>query len=356
MKKAQTMLETIDAVVPIYLGLLPTGEVIWQYKLRNRNGVVATLMNYGATLMSLTVPDGAYGRSELTLGFDTLEEYVAHPYYFGCIIGRVANRIRGGKFRLHDNTYQLACNDNNVSHLHGGDKGFDKVAWQASIIYQENLTGVEFSYFSASGEENYPGNVLVKVIYLLTEHNELKIIYHGETDQSTPLNLTNHTYWNLNGAGEEPVLNHEMQIFSEYYLKTNDEKIPSGEIKYVAGTDFDFTKPVTLSSRVEKLGGYDHCFTLDSDNKMYLSARVSVPEKKRSLQVYTNQAAIHLYTGNYLSDYPIAHGKMTTVYGGFCLETQGYIVALNQTHFPKIILQPGEVYEHKTIYKIMDEK
>ena len=350
------MSETIDAVVPIYLGLLPTGEVVWQYKLRNRHGVIAVLMNYGATLMSLSVPDLKHGRAELTLGFDTLEEYLAHPYYFGCTIGRVANRIRGGKFRLHDHTYHLACNEHNVSHLHGGNKGFDKVAWQANIIYQDNLTGVEFSYFSPNGEEGYPGNVLVKVTYLLTEHNELKILYHGETDQTTPLNLTNHTYWNLNGAGNAPILNHEMQIFSEYYLKTNDEKIPSGEIKYVAGTDYDFTTSVALANRIEKLGGYDHCYTLDSGGKIYLSARVSVPEKKRSLQVYTNQPAIQLYTGTYLSDYPIAHRKMTTVYGGFCLETQGYIDAPNQSHFPKIMLQPGEVYEHKTIYKIIEEK
>jgi aldose 1-epimerase len=343
--------EAIAAVVPIYFGILPSGEIIWQYKLRNKNDVIATVINYGATLTSLSIPT-ANSRTELTIGFDTVEEYISHPFYAGCTVGRVANRIAHGQFSLDNNTLQLAKNENHMTHLHGGEVGFDKVAWTGRTVRKNNYTGVEFSYFSPHGEENYPGNLLVKVTYILTDENELILSYIGETDLTTPLNLTNHAYWNLNGAGNENILNHEIQIFAGHYLPTDDEQLPTGEIRSVAGTDFDFEIPARLEERVLKLGGFDHCFTLDYDKELRLAARAHVNETNRSLEVYTTETGLEFYTGNSLPDYHIANNRKTSKWGGFCFETQGYPDAVNQIHFPSIILTPDKTYQQETIYKI----
>lgn len=317
-----------------------------EFVLQNDAGMKARLINYGATLVSLKVPDQSATEIELTLGFDTLAEYLAHPFYFGCTVGRVANRIANGQFHYQNKRYRLACNENAFSHLHGGDKGFDKVMWAVRSL---RGNGIEFSYLSKDGEENYPGNLLVKASYFLTSANELKIIYTAETDQPTPVNLTNHTYWNLAGADATNILNHELQIFSAEYLETDNQHMPTGKILSVADTEFDFRRPRTIGT-----GGYDHCYvTGNTDKKIHLVARARDPGSQRTLETYTTQAGLQFYSGNYLRDYALAGGKRTAQWGGFCLETQGFPDAVNQPNFPPVMLLPGEIYSHETIYKII---
>jgi aldose 1-epimerase len=331
-----------------HLGYLKNGSEVSQFTLRNVHGMTLKLMNYGATLMSVKTPD----QTELTLGFDTLEEYLKHPFYFGCTIGRVANRIAVGQFHYQNKLYSLACNENNFTHLHGGHQGFDKVLWQAQIFQAENGCGVTFSYLSPDGEENYPGNLSVKVLYFLSDENAIHISYWAQTDNATPVNLTNHTYWNLAGAGSNTILEHEMQIFADKYLETDARSLPTGKIIGVADTDFDFQTPQSIGKRIQKVGGYDHCYVVD-DPKLHLAARARDPNSQRTLETYTTQPGLQFYSGNSLKNYLIAAEQMTQQWGAFCLETQGYTDAVNHANFPSILLQPGETYQHETIYKIV---
>jgi aldose 1-epimerase len=318
-------------------GTLPTGEIIQQYHLENALGTVAKLINYGATLTSLTLIDHDQQPVVVTLGFDTLQEYLTHPYYFGCTVGRVANRIAHGKFRYQDKFFQLSCNENPASHLHGGNKGFDKVVWNAKIIEKEDRIGVEFSYFSPDGEEGYPGNLKVSTTYYLTNTNELTIAYSATTDQPTALSLTNHTYWNLAGTGT--ILDHELQIMADQFLETDAMHLPTGKISSVTETDYDFREPQRIGARIHAISGYDNYYILSDET---YAARVSDRVSGRSLTIYTTQLGMQFYSGNYLP-------KPWT---GFCLETQGYPDAVNHAHFPSIILLPGEVYSHETKYQL----
>lgn len=332
-------------------GSLPSGTEISLFGLSNHNGMRLKLINYGATLTSLQVPDSDGQLIELTLGFDTLQAYLQHPFFFGCTIGRVANRIARGEFQYQNKIYKLARNENDFCHLHGGAKGFDKRVWDAACFQREDAVGVEFSYLSRDGEENYPGNLAVKTTYVLTAANELKIIFEAATDQPTPVNLTNHTYWNLAGAGN--ILDHEMEIFSDYYLATDNRHLPTGEIKAVANSAFDFRQPKKIRARIQEIGGYDHCYALENPGQhLRPAARVKDPVSNRILQVHTTQPGVQFYSGNYLADYALANGKRTERWGGFCLETQGFPDAVNQANFPSIILLPGETYRHETVYKV----
>lgn len=307
-------------------GTLPTGEIISQYTLTNSHGMQAKLINYGATLTSLQIPIANRQLKNIVLGFDNLASYVADDYFIGCTIGRVAGRICRGKFSYQNKFYQLALNDNNRHHLHGGRQGFHKVVWQANPLQNENAVGIEFFYLSPDGEGSYPGNLHVKVTYWLTDDNELKIHYYAETDQSTPVNLTNHTYWNLNGSGT--VLQHELQLFADHYLMTDDDLIPTGKIKAVQNPQI-----------IQELKGYDAYYVFPTQqNNMHLAARVKT--KEMQLEICTSQPGVQFYTGNNLPE------KWT----GFCLETQGFPDAINHDHFPNIILHPGEIYQHETIY------
>jgi aldose 1-epimerase len=329
-------------------GRLPSGKEITQFIITNQNGVAIRLTNYGATLLSFKIP----GPVELTLGFDTLKEYLNHPFYFGCTVGRVANRIAKGSFHYQKQNFQLARNENDVNHLHGGNKGFDKVIWDAISFRHNEKAGIEFSYVSRDGEEGYPGTLKVKVIYTLTSENELKISYHATTDRPTPVNLTNHTYWNLAGAGT--VLDHEMEIFADAYLPTDQQQIPTGEIKDVTGTAFDFRLPRTIGERLTQVSGYDHCYDLKNSEKiLQLAARTKDPESGRILETYTTESGLQFYSGNSLQDYPVSDGRQTQQWGGFCLEAQGFPDAVNQTNFRSIILQPGENYQQQTVYKLI---
>jgi aldose 1-epimerase len=320
-----------------------TKNTIDQYQLRNQHGMQISLMDYGATLTSLKIPDPQQGLVEMTLGFDQLEAYQNHPFYFGCTIGRVANRIANGAFELQQQRYQLACNENEYSHLHGGHLGFDKIFWEGKQLGN----AVTFTHISPANTEQYPGNLSVAVTYELTDANELKIHYHATTDVATPVNLTNHTYWNLQGAGSGDIFNHELEIFSRHYLETNDHHLPTGRLLETRQTLFDFSAPRTMGERLLAAGGYDHCYFLENP----LAARVRDPLSGRVMEVTTTKPGMQFYSGNYLTDYPIANAQCTQKWGAFCLETQGLPDAVNHAHFPSIILMPAQIYQHTTTYQ-----
>ena len=314
-----------------------------QFKLANSHGIQIQLMEYGATLTSLKIPDPKQGLVEVTLGFDHLDEYLRHQFYFGCTVGRVANRIANGQFTLQDQTIQLYCNENAYSHLHGGSQGFDKVFWQG----QQQDNTVTFTHSSTANAEGYPGNLATTVIYQLTKDNELKIHYRATTDAPTPVNLTNHTYWNLRGAGSGDILAHELEIFASQYLETDHRHLPTGQVLAVGNSALDFQSRKTIGKHLAQIRGYDHCYLLQGE----LAARVRDPDSGRVMEVRTTKPGMQFYSGNYLADTQIAQHRRTQQWGGFCLETQSFPDAVNQPHFPSIILLPEEVYEHTTTYQ-----
>lgn len=343
---------TISNITKTEFGKMPDGQLVYLFTLKNLNGVNAKLINYGATLVSLKTPDRTGHLDEITLGFDTLPEYLAHEFYFGCIIGRVTNRITHGRFNINDKIYQLPINFNQQHHIHGGLKGFDKVIWQAEVL-DETEPCIKFSYTSKDGEEGYPGNLTVDVLYTLTHHNELKINYFATTDQPTIVDLTNHTYWNLAGAGSGDVTQHILNVAAEDYIVTDKNHIPNGEIATVTNSPFDFRQPTTIGARLAQLSnGYDLCYALSSSNKkLRLAAKITDPQTGRIMEVYTNQNGLQFYTGNYLYDYKIADNRRTNKLGGFCMETQNFPDAINHHNFPSPILLPEQEYFHETIFK-----
>jgi len=321
--------------------------------LSNQSGMRVTLLDYGATLMSVQIPVNQKLR-EVVLGYDSLEKYMADKYYLGCTVGRFAGRIANGTFHYRNKSYQLARNFNHRHHLHGGLKGFDKVVWHATSRHEKTSQSVEFDYFSKTGEENYPGNLAVKVTYTLTDDNELKIHYHAVTDQPTPINLTNHAYWNLAGAGSGDILQHELKLFADEYLVTDDDVIPTGEIASVTNTAYDFRQPKLMGLELQKINGYDVCYVLPRRQKeLQLVAEVRELKNNLTLKVFTTQPGMQFYTGNFLTQQRIANGKIMDRFSGFCLETQNFPDAMNHAHFPSAILMPGEVYAHETIYQLI---
>lgn len=333
-------------------GQLPNGETIHAYTLCNKNGFRIKLIDYGATLVSFKIPTVANQTKELALGFDTLDEYITHPYYFGCTIGRVANRISHGKFLFQNKQIQLTRNIKQ-HHLHGGLNGFDKKIWHAKPFQTDKSTGVTFSRVSHDGEEGYPGNLEVQTIYELDDDNALTICFLATTDQTTPVSLTNHTYWNLAGAGTQSILNHELQLSSNQFLATDDHLIPTGDIKSVINTPFDFTAPKLLADHIHQSNGYDLCYVLNNmKQELNHVATVRDTHSNRTMDVYTTQPAMQFYSGNYLAETKIADNRITNQHGGFCLETQSLSDAVNHSHFPSTLLHPGETYHHKTIFKV----
>ena len=333
-------------------GKLADNTEVTLFILSNANGVKASLMNYGAALVALETPDRNGKLTDVTLGFDTLEGYVkSNQPYFGCIIGRCANRIAGGRFHLDGKEYRLATNAGNA-HLHGGIKGFDKAFWRA----EGASPSVKFTYHSPDGEEGYPGNLAVTVVYTLTENNELAIEYSATTDKPTPIILTNHTYFNLAGSGS--ILAHELMIASTQYLPVNDALLPTGEMHPVKNTPMDFTTSTPIGRRIHQLKGdptgYDHTYVLDNDGaRTKLAARVFEPLSGRVLEVHTTEPGVQLYTGNFLDG--TISGKGGCAYRqhtGFCLETQHFPNSVNQPTFPSVILRPGRTYRQKTSYRI----
>ncbi len=331
------------------------------FTLTNRNGMQVKITDYGATVVAILVPD-KYGTIEdVVLGFDEIGGYQSNAYlkdgpYFGAIVGRFGNRIAKGRFTLNGKEYQLATN-NGPNHLHGGNKGFDKVMWQAEPLLSENA--VKFIYTSSDGEEGYPGNLHVVVTYSLTDSNELVIDYEAETDKLTPVNLTNHSYFNLAAGKAENILNHELYLNADRYTVVDDTLIPTGDNREVAGTAMDFTTPKPIGAALNEVeGGYDHNFVLNiSSEKMKLAAAVVEPESGRMLEVYTTQPGVQFYSGNFLDGSLTGKGNVKYVkHYGFCLETQHFPDSPNQPHFPNTILQPGEKYQESTVYRFSVKK
>ncbi|PYV05064.1 MAG: galactose-1-epimerase [Acidobacteria bacterium] len=336
-------------------GKTPDQKVIDLYTLTNAHGVEARITNYGGILVSLKAPDRNGKLADVVLGFDGPEGYLKNNTpYFGAVIGRYGNRIAKGRFSLNGREYRLALN-NGENHLHGGIKGFDKVVWGAREV--KRGPALALNYVSKDGEEGYPGNLSVSVVYTLTDNNELKIEYSATADKATILNLTNHTYFNL--AGEGSILNHEVMINADRFTPVDQGLIPTGELRSVKGTPMDFTQPAAIGARIEQqdeqllLGkGYDHNFVLNGGGAPALAARVYEPVSGRVLEVYTTEPGVQFYTGNFLDG--SIKGKGGQVYQrryGFCLETQHFPDSPNKPDFPSTVLKPGEKYATTTIFK-----
>ncbi|MBN2244610.1 MAG: galactose mutarotase [Candidatus Aminicenantes bacterium] len=334
-------------------GKLDDGTVVDLYTIKNSQGMVLKVMNYGATVVSLAAPDRNGEVADITLGHDTIFGYINSSPYFGSIVGRYGNRIAQGKFTLEGIEYSLATNDGD-NHLHGGIRGFDKVIWEARPFTEREKAGVTLSYLSKDGEEGYPGNLKCSVVYSLTESNELTIEYQAVTDQATPVNLTHHSYFNLAGQGNGDVLSHELMLKAEKYTPVDQGLIPTGEIRSVHNTPMDFLKPTAIGARIEEVeGGYDHNFVLSKEEDEFIfAAQAHDPASGRIMEVFTTEPGIQFYSGNFLDGSILGKaGKVYKKHYGFCLETQHFPDSPNQPEFPSTILSPGEQYTSKTVYK-----
>lgn len=334
-------------------GQIPGGLEVELYTLTNGDGLRARLMTYGATLVSLEVPDRDGKIGDIVLGHDSLEGYLKASPYFGCIVGRYGNRIAKGRFSLNGTKYILATNDGE-NHLHGGIKGFDKVIWKAEPVQEENAVGVKFTYLSPDGEEGYPGNLSCTVIYRLTNDDELSIRYEAETDKPTPVNLTHHSYFNLAGQGSGDILGHDLTLFADSYTPVDGGLIPTGEILSVLDSPMDFTSPKAIGAEIDKVeGGYDHNFVLNRGGRdLALAARLHDPKSGRTMEIYTTEPGIQFYSGNFLDGTITGKGgKVYQKHYGLCLETQHFPDSPNKPNFPSTILKPGEKYISLTIHK-----
>jgi len=335
-------------------GKTPDGRDTDLYTLTNDNKMQMQITNYGGIIVSLCVPDRNGQTDDVVLGSETLRGYLKSTPYFGAIVGRCANRIGKAAFTLNGREHHLAANDG-PNHLHGGITGFDKKLWKAEPLETKNAVSLKLTYLSKDGEEAYPGNLTCTVTYTLTNDNELKIDYHAEADRTTICNLTNHSYFNLAGQGNGDILNHQMLLNANWYTPVNERLIPTGEIKSVHETPMDFTRPHTIGSRIDQVpGGYDHNYVLNKKERgsLSLAARVFEPTSGRIMELYTTQPGTQFYTGNFLDGSITGKaGKVYKKHYGFCLETQHLPDSINKPHFPSVILQPNEEYQHLTIYK-----
>jgi len=344
-------------------GKTADGVAVQEYTLTNSEGVIVKLISRGATLTEWHVPDKNGTMADVVFGFDDVAGYESKSNgYFGATAGRVANRIAGGKFKIDNKEYQLPKNDG-PNTLHGGVKrSLDKVVWDGKPFENAKGQGVEFTYVSPDGEEGFPGKLTTQVTYTLTDKNELKIDYEATTDKATPINLTNHAYFNLSGAGAPTILDHELMLAADHYTPIDETLIPTGEIAPVAGTPFDFRQFHTIGERVEQLNdkpgkGYDHNFVLNNqDGDLALAATVREPKSGRVLKVFTTEPGVQFYGGNFLDGAKGKDGKSYAHRSGFCLETQHYPDSVNQPKFPNAVLRPGETYRQTCVYQITAEK
>lgn len=333
-------------------GTTKDGEKVHLYTLSNRNQMQVKITNFGGIITSVLVPDKNGNYDDVVLGFDNLEDYQKEHPYFGAIIGRYGNRIAFGKFTLNDQEYSLAKN-NGSNHLHGGIKGFDKVVWKAEEILEEEGATLKLTYLSKDGEEGYPGNLDVTVLYTLNNNNEIIIEYKADTDSPTHINLTNHTYFNLNPKTSENALAHVLEIKADKYTVVDENLIPTGELRSVVGV-MDFRNAKSIGADIGEVeGGYDHNYVLNkTGTNLELMATVFEPETGRTLEMFTTQPGVQFYSGNFLNG--SLSGKNDIVYVkhyGFCLETQHFPDSPNQPDFPSTLLKPGEKYNHTTIYR-----
>jgi aldose 1-epimerase len=337
-----------------HFGMMPDGREVKLFTLTNHQAMEVKIINYGGIITSINVPDRSGDFGDVVLGHDRLEGYLNRSRYFGALIGRHGNRIRQGRFVLNDTEYNLPIN-NGKNHLHGGPKGFDKVFWDA----REVTGALRLTYKSWDGEEGYPGNLEATVIYSLTDANEVSLEYGAVTDKDTIVNLTNHSYFNLAGAGT--ILDHELTIHADAFTPVDETLIPTGELRPVKCTPMDFTSASAIGTHINQAdeqlrfagGGYDHNFVLRSpDRGLRTVATVHEPKTGRRMEVITTQPGLQFYSGNFL-DGSIAGkgGHPYLKHSGFCLETQHFPDAPNHAHFPSTVLKPGEEYRQKTIYR-----
>lgn len=340
-------------------GSLPDGSAVTLYTFRNALGTEMKIMNYGGIITSLSTADRTGEIEDVVLGYDSLSGYLKAPSFFGCIVGRYGNRIAKAQFTLDGKKYTLVKN-NGENHLHGGTKGFDKVMWDASTSTSPGSASLKLTYLSKDMEEGYPGNLHVTVTYTLTNDNEIKIDYEATTDKKTVLNLTNHSYFNLSGNTKRNILDHKLSLAATKFLPVDATLIPTGELKDVKGTPFDFTKPEVIGRRINdehpqiKAGiGYDHCWIFDKPLGTFgLGATVYDTLSGRFMEMFTTEPGTQFYSGNFLNGK--VTGKFNTVYEqryGMCLETQHFPDSPNQPNFPTVVLNPGEVYKTQTVYK-----
>jgi aldose 1-epimerase len=336
-------------------GKTKDGKEVFLYTLVNGNNSTVKIASYGGIVTSLLVPDKSGRMDDIVLGFDTLDRYLAGHPYFGALIGRYGNRIARARFPLNGKEYVLAANDGR-NHLHGGIIGFDKVVWNASEMQNGDGVGLQLTYLSKDGEEGYPGNLDCTVTYSFNDKNELSIEYSATTDRPTVVNLTHHGYFNLKGAGNGDILDHELMIPAGKFAVPDPELIPTGELRAVAGSALDFTQPRIIGSRIQEVaGGYDHNYILaDKPRALSPAASVTAPENGRRMEVFTTEPGIQFYCGSHMDGTIRGKGgKIYPKYAGLCLEAQHFPDSPNQPSFPSTVLNAGETYRQQTIYKFI---
>lgn len=337
-------------------GNTPEKQDVMLYTLTN-GSMTVKITNFGGIVTELWVPDKKGALKDIVLGFDNLGQYIQEHPYFGCIVGRYANRIAAGRFNLDGTEYALATN-NNGNHLHGGNKGFDKAVWKAKPSVKNNSVLLELRHQSKDGDEGYPGNLSVTVVYTLNDKNELSISYEATTDKPTVVNLTHHSYFNLEGAGEGDILSHSVMMNAEKYTVPNELLIPTGELRLVEGTSLDFRKAHPIGARIKDVqGGYDHNFVLRrTGDALSLAAKVVARNSGRTMEVWTTEPGLQFYTGNFLDGSLTGKmGKNYLKHYGFCLEAQHYPDSPNHSEFPATTLRPGQTYHQQTVYKFLTE-
>lgn len=342
-------------------GTLPDGSAVTAFTLANAQGMQVKIIDFGAIISEIHVPDRDGVLADVVLGFDTIEPYLANSAFLGALIGRFGNRIAEGRFTLDGKRYQLAVN-NGVNHLHGGEQGFHQVLWQAEPFEKTDAVGVTFRRRSPDGEDGYPGNLDVTVVYELNNDNALSLHYHAVTDQATPVNLTNHSYFNL--AGQGTILSHELMINADRYTPVDGGSIPTGELAEVAGTPFDLrqAKPVgagigSSHAQIDIGRGYDHNFVLNKEagQALSLAAVVREPVSGRVMEVLTEEPGVQFYSGNFLDGSAQGKGRSHAHRSALCLETQHFPDSPNHAHFPDSVLRPGQVYQTRTVYRFSAE-
>jgi|SRR5690242_8372933 aldose 1-epimerase len=343
-------------------GRTKDGTEVFLFTLRNAKGAEAQISNYGGIVTSLKVPDRSGRLGDVVLGYDNLEDYLKESPYFGALIGRYGNRIARGHFSLDGKEYTLVTN-NYPNALHGGTKGFDKVVWEPSVVATPQGAGLKLTYLARDGEEGYPGNLSVTVVYSLTDDNALRVDYTATTDKDTIINLTQHSYFNL--AGRDSILGHVVMIPADKFTPVDSTLIPTGELRPVAGTPFDFRTPTPIGARIAqddeqlKFGkGYDHNWVINKPMGQYgLMARVTEPTSGRTLEVFSTEPGLQFYSGNFLDG--TLKGKSGWVYqfrNGFCMEPQHYPDSPNKPEFPSVVLKPGQVYHNLIVYKFSTQR
>ena len=346
------------AITRQLFGNLSDGREADLFRLTNSSGMLVDVANYGGTITSIKVPDRNGKLDDVVLGYRTIEDYVQNPRYLGCVVGRHANRLANGKFSLNGTQYRLAQN-NGPNHLHGGTKGFDKKLWSAALVTGDDPANLQLNYISEDGEEGYPGELNVTVSYSLSNANELRIDYRAITDRDTIVNLTNHSYFNLAGSGD--ILSHELTLNAGAFTPVTKLLIPTGEIRSVANTPFDFREPTMIGLRIlepdEQLaftGGYDHNFVLnDWNNELRWCAIVKDSSSGRVMEVSTTAPGLQFYSGNFLDGTLVGRaGKPYEKHAGLCLETQHFPDTPNHPNFPSTILRAGQEYVHSTVFRV----